>query len=112
MENFNKNSLKAAVKAYGSLHSDGKAEAEVKEALLADEKGYSTEQVDSIYDAIVNPEPTAPKVEDPKSYVVAKGKSFRDKDNFAKEYSAGESLDGFSQDRIDHLLSIGYIEEA
>lgn len=58
MENFNKNSLKAAVAKYGSLHTDGKAEAEVKEALLADEKGYTAEQVDEIYLNIATPAPT------------------------------------------------------
>ncbi|WP_114937572.1 hypothetical protein [Mucilaginibacter endophyticus] len=56
MENFNKNSLKAAVKVYGPLHSAGKAETEVKEALASDEKGYTPEQIDEIYKAIAMPE--------------------------------------------------------
>lgn len=46
-----------------------------------------------------------------KSYVVADGKSFRDKNNFEKEYKAGDDIKGFDQDRLDHLLSIGYIQE-
>lgn len=109
MENFTKNSLKAAVKAYGSLHSDGKAEAEVKEAIAGSEKGFTPEQVDEIYNAIVDPDeqPAAAK-----AYVVAEGKSFRDKDDFTKEYKDGDSVEGFSEDRIEHLLSIGYITEA
>lgn len=106
MENFNKNSLKAAVKAYGSLHSDGKTEAELKEALLADEKGYSAEQVDSIYDAIVAPPAGSGK------FKVVEGKSFRDKDDFSKEYNDESDISHLSQDRIDHLISIGYVEEA
>ena len=106
MENFNKNSLKAAVKFYGSLHSDGKTEAEVKDALLADEKGYTTDQVDSIYDAIV----FAPEVNPSGAYKVVEGKSFRDRDNFNIEYNEDSDISHLSQERIDHLLSIGYIK--
>lgn len=106
MENFNKNSLKAAVAKYGSLHSDGKTDAEVKTALKADEKGYTDDQIDSIYDAIIAP-PAKPS-----SYKVAEGKSFRDKDDFSKEYTEKSDISHLSQDRIDHLVSIGYVEEA
>jgi len=106
MENFNKNSLKAAVKAYGSLHSDGKTDAEVKAALKADEKVYTDEQIDSIYDAIVAPSAGSGK------FKVVEGKSFRDKDDFSKEYSEDSDISGLSQERIDHLISIGYVEEA
>ncbi|WP_443945598.1 hypothetical protein ACJVDH_00370 [Pedobacter sp. AW1-32] len=55
MENFNKNSLKAAVAKYGPLHSDGKTEAEVKAELGKDERAFSAEQIDEIYAAIVTP---------------------------------------------------------
>ena len=55
MENFNKNSLKAAVAKYGPLHTDGKAEADVKAEMAKDEKGYSPEQIDEIYAAIIVP---------------------------------------------------------
>lgn len=108
MEKFNKNSLKAAVKNYGSLYTEGKTEEEVKAALLADEKGYSEEQVDLIYEAIVNPE--APK--EAKSYKVSEGMSFRDKDDFSKEYNDESDISSFDKDRIDHLVSIGYVEES
>jgi len=108
MENFNKNSLKAAVKAYGPLHSDGKTEAELKEALSADEKGYSAEQVDAIYDAIV----FVQEEKEAATYKVVEGKSFRDKDDFSKEYNSDSDISHFGQERIDHLLSIGYVEEA
>ena len=108
MENFNKNSLKAAVKAYGSLHTDGKTDAEVKEALAADEKGYSVEQIDAIYDAIV----FVPEVKEPSEYKVVAGKSFRDKDDFSKEYTDESDISHFSKDRIEHLVTIGYVEEA
>ncbi len=53
MENFTKNSLKAAVAKYGSLHTDGKAEADVKAELVSDERGFTPEQIDEIYAAIV-----------------------------------------------------------
>ncbi|MCX3266545.1 hypothetical protein [Pedobacter agri] len=55
MENFNKNSLKAAVAKYGSLHSDGKTDADVKAELAKDERAFSAEQIDEIYAAIVTP---------------------------------------------------------
>jgi len=104
MEKFNKNSLKAAVAKYGSLHADGKAEAEVKEALLADDKGYTPEQVDEIYSAITFvPETT--------SFKVVEGKSFRDKDDFSIEYTDESDISHLSQDRIDHLVSIGIVEK-
>jgi hypothetical protein len=55
MENFTKNSLKAAVAKYGPLHTDGKAEADVKAELAKDERGFTPEQVDEIYAAIIGP---------------------------------------------------------
>jgi len=55
MENFTKNSLKAAVAKYGPLHIDGKTEADVKAELAKDERAFSTEQIDEIYSAIVAP---------------------------------------------------------
>ena len=108
MENFNKNSLKAAVAKYGSLHTDGKTEEEVKAALTADDKGYSVDQVDEIYDAIV----FVPEVKEPSAYKVVEGKSFRDKEDFNKEYTDESDISHLSQDRIDHLVTIGYVEEA
>ncbi|RZM22528.1 MAG: hypothetical protein EOO88_29140 [Pedobacter sp.] len=65
MENFNKNSLKAAVAKYGPLHSDGKTDAEVKAELAKDERGFTAEQIDEIYAAIVTPEVEDPKQEQP-----------------------------------------------
>jgi len=55
MENFTKNSLKAAVAKYGPLHSDGKTDAEVKAELAKDERAFSAEQINEIYDAILTP---------------------------------------------------------
>lgn len=63
MENFTKNSLKAAVAKYGPLHSDGKTEADVKAELAKDERAFSVEQIDEIYSAIVTPEVEDPKYE-------------------------------------------------
>jgi hypothetical protein len=105
MEKFNKNSLKAAVKAYGSLHSDGQAEAEVKDALAADEKGYSVEQIDQIYDAITaepEPEPEA------KGHVVLT--QFRDKNNWEKLYEVGEDVSHLDDERKADLVNRGLIE--
>lgn len=108
MENFNKNSLKAAVAKYVQLHTEGKAEVEVKAELAKDEKVYSAEQIDAIYAAIIAP----PEEKKPTYYKVVEGKSFRDKDDFSKEYDHESDISHLSQDRIDHLLSIGYVEEA
>jgi len=108
MENFNKNSLKAAVAKYGSLVSDGKSEVEIKELLTADEKGYYAEQVDLIYDAMI----ASPEDKDKVVYKVVEGFSFRDKDDFTKEYNAESDLSHLEQDRIDHLISIGYVHIA
>lgn len=108
MENFNKNSLKAAVKTYGPLHSDGKTDAEVKAALKADEKGYSDKQIDSIYDAIIAP----PESKADAKYKVVEGKSFRDKDDFSIEYTEDSDISHLSPERIEHLVGIGYVVEA
>jgi len=48
---------------------------------------------------------------EPKFYSVAEGKSFRDKDNFDKVYEEGDDVSNFDQQRLDRLLSIGYIQE-
>jgi hypothetical protein len=49
-----------------------------------------------------------PEQSDVSGYVVLK--SFRDRDNFNIEYNEDSDISHLSQDRIDHLLSIGYIK--
>lgn len=110
MEKFNKASLKSAVKKYGQLHADGKAEGDVKAEIEKDERAFTAEQVDMIYKEIVDPTPDA--TNEGKTYKVVEGKSFRDKDDFSKEYVEGSDISHLSEERIDHLVSIGYVEEA
>jgi hypothetical protein len=43
---------KAAIAKYAPLHTEGKTEEEIKEAIAADEKGYSPEELEEIYTAI------------------------------------------------------------
>jgi uncharacterized membrane-anchored protein len=105
MAKLTKKNIEAAVKVYGPLFTEGKTEDEIKVALAADEKAYTEDQIDQIYAAI-----SAGENEDQAEYTVLK--SFRDKDNFDKVYDSGDTISGFSQERIDHLLEIGYIEEA
>jgi hypothetical protein len=53
--------LGAAVKKYGPVHTSGQSEAEVKEAIAADEKDFNSDAVNEIYAAITaeveQPEP-------------------------------------------------------
>lgn len=110
MENFNKASLKSAVKKYGQLHIDGKAEADVKAEIAKDDRKFTEEQIGEIYKEIVDPTPDeTPKV---KSYKVVSGRSFRDRDDFTKEYDEESDISHLSEERINHLVSIGYVEEA
>lgn len=52
MENFNKNSLKAAVGKYGSLYGTMSEEA-LREEIAKSDKGFSAEQVEEIFLALV-----------------------------------------------------------
>lgn len=63
-------------------------------------------------------EPSKPKqakevqVDITAEYVVAEGKSFRDKNNISKEFKSGESVSGLDEDRLKNLLNQGLIELA
>jgi len=106
MENFNGNSLKAAVKVYGPLHSDGKTEAEIKEAIGKDERGFTADQIDKIYDAILNPEPAKPK-----AYKHIVKKAFRDIDDFSVEHEEGKDVSDFNPKRLATLVANGIVEK-
>lgn len=105
MENFNKSSLNAAVKKYDDLHKAGKPEADVKDAISKDEKKFTTEQIDSIYNAIVNPEA---ENTGKKSYIAAE--QFRDK-NTKKFYAKGDAVK-YEGDRLKELMSAGVVKES
>jgi hypothetical protein len=38
-------------------------------------------------------------------------KPFRDKDDFSKEYAEGDDVSHFDANRLEHLKSIGHVEE-
>lgn len=123
---MNKNTLNAAVRKYGPLHTEGKTEAEVKAEINKDEKGFDDESVNEIYAAIV--EQTKPKEHGPDKDKDQKGpevkpeppkdekgkhivtKEFRDKKDFSKAYTVGSDVSHLSKERIEHLVSIGYVE--
>lgn len=44
-------------------------------------------------------------------YTVAKGKSFRDRDDWSKEYKEGDDISQLSQERKDYLVEIGYAKK-
>lgn len=110
MAKLNYKTLGKAVTVYSPLHAEGKTEEEVKSAIAADAKGFDEDGVNEIYEAIINPEVEEDTEE--VSYKVVAGKSFRDKNDFSKEYTEDSDISHLSKDRIDHLLSIGYVEEA
>ncbi|MEN0095900.1 MAG: hypothetical protein AAGB30_10995 [Pedobacter sp.] len=98
---------KAAVKSYGPLHEEGKSADEIKTAIAADEKGFDADQINEIYEAIVNP---GPKEGDSPSYSVVS--EFRDIDDFDKVHKPGDDVSHFDKDRIAVLLDRGHIELA
>lgn len=102
MEKLHYKTLEAAVKTYGPLKD--KTEEEVKAAIAADEKKFTPEQVEEIYNAIVSP-----KADEPGKYIVVN--PFRDKDNFLKRYDVGDDVSHFDKKRLATLESLGLIEK-
>jgi len=106
--------LKAAVAKYQSL-MEGKTEQEVKAEISADTKGFDEENVNEIYEAIVNPkvsddtkEPKAnTKNEKPKAHIVSS--SFRDAGNFNKEWKVGSDVSHFDQERLKKLVDLNLV---
>lgn len=96
---------RAAVKTYGSLPAEGKSADEVKTAIAADEKGFNAENVNEIYEEIVNPTSS----DDAVGYSVVS--EFRDINNFSKIYKVGDDVSGFDDARIKSLLQKGLIEK-
>ncbi|WP_231464689.1 hypothetical protein [Pedobacter sp. Leaf132] len=110
MENFNKQSLKAAVKVYGPLHSvDKKTDAEVKDAISKDERKFTSEQIDQIYSAILNPETLEP--EKPKLFKHIVKAKFRDAADFSKEHKVGDDVSSFDAGRLAALVQNGLVEK-
>ncbi len=93
--------LKAAVEKFSGLHSEDKLEAgAVKEAIAADEKNYSPEDVEKIYNKIV--ETDAPPAD---KYTAVS--EFRDYDDFNKVIEVGDDISHFDSARLARLEELG-----
>ncbi|MBB6109717.1 hypothetical protein SAMN05421821_105135 [Mucilaginibacter lappiensis] len=105
--------IKAAVKAYGPLHTEGKTADEVKAEIAKDEKGFTPDEVEEVYAAITadptddKPEST-PKPKKAKAHVVIT--QFRDKNNWDKLYEVGDDVSHFDDERKADLLDRKLIE--
>lgn len=113
---------KAAVEKYSPLHvAEGKSEADVKAAIAADEKEFSDEDVEEIYQAIANPEDSGaggsePGSEAEKKSSTKKGKfivksEFRDISNFNKMNKVGDDVSHFHPERLQTLVDVGLVEK-
>lgn len=125
MENFNEETKKTAVETYGHLHKGGKNEAEIKGAIAEDSNGFTKEQIDAIYQAIIGQDPkdskantvsnTATETTDEKSKVKKGGfvviQEFRDKDNFDKVFEKGDDVSHFDADRLKKLVENKVVEK-
>ncbi len=104
--------LKAAVKAYGHLHSQGKSADEVKAAIAADEKQFEGDAVNEIYRAIIfhkdGEQPCADKLKKADGYTVVS--EFRDKDKWEKLYQVGDDVSHFDEDRLANLVERKLVE--
>jgi hypothetical protein len=101
--------LKAALAAYAILLAEGKNETEIREAISKDEKEFSPEEIEEIYQAIINP--PAPPAPSPKKEKFVVLKPFRDIADFSKEIEIGKDVSDFNSDRLAHLVEIGYVEK-
>jgi hypothetical protein len=88
---------KAAVTKYLPLSLEGKTEQEIKDAIALDEKKFTPEEVEEIFQAILNPEPAALS----SKYKVNYGVYIPEQ---AKEFTK-EEIEA-DQDIIDYLVEI------
>lgn len=98
--------LKAAVAAYAVLLTQGKTAEEIKAEIAKDPKEFTPEDVEEIYNAIINPKP-----EKPKAFKHIVTGSFRDIKDFSKEYKAGDDVSGFDAKRLESLVANGHVEK-
>lgn len=108
--------LKAAVVLYAALLTQGKTVEEIKAEIAKDPKEFTPEDVEEIYNAIINPKPDAPKPEPqkpekPKAFKHIVTGSFRDIRDFSKEYKAGDDVSGFDAKRLESLVANGHVEK-
>lgn len=106
--------LKAAVKKYSPLNDEGQTEEEIRAAMDAD--GYSVDEANQIYDAIVASDGSAPEKK-PKAPGAEKAKAghevilqFRDKHD-QKIYNTGDDYRPRDDDRAADLIKRGIIKK-
>lgn len=104
--------LKAAVKKYQPLVAEDKTEEEIKEALAADDKGYSEDEITEILSAILTPDTgddgKEEEEENKAGYKVAL--MFRDKHS-QQVYSPGDDYTPRNENRAAELIKKGVIKK-
>jgi len=103
--------LKSAVAAYAVLLTEGKTAEEIKAEIAKDPKEFNPEDVEEIYNAIVNPKPETPKPEKPKVFKHIVIGPFRDIKDFSKEYKAGDDVSDMDAKRLEALVANGHVEK-
>jgi hypothetical protein len=116
MEKLHHQTLKSAVSKYLPLKTEGKTEEEIRTAIASDEKGFTDENINEIYDAIINntdneslnqgDKPPASKKK--KKYVVVT--PFRDINDFSIEHREGKDVSHFDKGRLTKLVENGHVK--
>lgn len=108
--------LKAAVTRYSELHAEGKPEEEVKAAIADDEKGFDTDEVNQIYDAIIGGDDSEEQSEEEEKKGSKTGKytvasEFRDISDFNKVHKVGSDVSHFDEARLKSLVESGLVNK-
>ncbi|MBC7948660.1 MAG: hypothetical protein H7Y42_12305 [Chitinophagaceae bacterium] len=102
--------LKAAIKRYAPLHSEGKTPEEVKAEISKDEKEFDEDAVNEIYGSIVADSGDSENEQEKKKPTHSVVFQFRDKID-QKIYNTGENVDHFSKGRLAELLEKGLLKK-
>jgi len=107
--------LKAAVKKFQPMVGEGKSEAEIREAIAADDKGYSDDEVNEIYSSVATPDTGDDGSDEEETDKPVKAKHtvvmmFRDK-NSDKVYRPGDAFNAGSKERLNFLIDKGIIKK-
>lgn len=108
---MDKRKLNAAVRKYQPLIGEGKSEEDIKAAISSDEKGYSAEEADAIFEALADTgiQESNNQPDDESTYKVVL--MFRDKSN-QRVYSPGDEYKSGDPERLKFLGKKGIIKKA
>jgi hypothetical protein len=100
------------VKKYSELNLAGATEEQLREGLKAEEKVEHDADIEDIISSLeVAPDPNAhPPVKG--TFTVAKGMSFRDINDFSKEWKEGDDVSGLDATRLSGLVEAGLVEKS